>query len=42
MDRGEKDVAKQLFFECEAIYAKVYGPDHSKTTGAARGARACA
>ena len=41
MDRGEKDVAKQLFLECEAMYGKVFGADHSKTMDAARAARAC-
>ena len=40
--RGEKDLAKQLLLECEAICAKVYGADHSKTAEAAREARACA
>ena len=40
--RGEKDLAKQLLLECEAVYAKVYGADHSKTAEAAREARACA
>jgi len=40
--RGETEVAKKLFLECEEIYAKVYGPDHSETTDAAQQARDCA
>ena len=40
-ERGERDVASQLFLECEAIYAKVYGPDHSETKDAAQQARRC-
>ena len=40
--RGDREVAKQLFLECEGIYAKVFGPDHSKTTRAAQLARDCA
>ena len=39
--RGEMETARQLFLECETIYAKVYGPDHSKTLGAARQASLC-
>jgi len=27
--RGEREVAEQLYLECDAIYAKVYGLDHS-------------
>ena len=40
--RGEKEAAKKLYLECETIYAKVYGPDHSETTDAAQKARDCA
>jgi len=40
--RGETEVAKKLYLECEEIYAKVYGPDHSETTDAAQKARDCA
>ena len=42
--RGEKDVAKQLLLEYEAICAEVYGADHSKMAEAWREAfaRACA
>ena len=40
--RGESKVAKQLWLECQAIYAKVFGADHSKTTNAAQQARDCA
>ena len=32
--RGERHLAKELYLECEAIYATVYGPDHSKTIDA--------
>ena len=39
--RGERDVARQLFLECEIVYAKVYGLDHSKTKEAAQQARGC-
>ena len=42
VQRGERDVAKQLYLECEAIYAKVHGPDHSETAEAAQQARNCA
>jgi len=42
MERGERKVAKQLWLECQAIYAKVFGADHSKTTDAAQQARDCA
>ena len=41
-ERGEKEAAKKLYLECETIYAKVYGPDHSETTDAAQKARDCA
>ena len=40
--RGERKEAKQLWLECQAIYAKVFGADHSKTAGAAQQARDCA
>ena len=40
--RGQRKVAKQLWLECQAIYAKVFGADHSKTTRAAQQARSCA
>ena len=40
--RGERKAAKQLYLECEAIYAKVYGPDRSETTDAGKQARNCA
>ena len=40
--RGESKVAKQLWLECQAIYAKVFGADHNKTAGAAQQARDCA
>jgi hypothetical protein len=39
---GETEASKKLYLECETIYAKVYGPDHSETTGAAQKARDCA
>jgi tetratricopeptide (TPR) repeat protein len=38
---NETDRARQLFLECEQIYAKVYGPDHSETNEAARQASRC-
>ena len=41
-ERGEKVAAKKFYLECETIYAKVYGPDHSETTDAAQKARDCA
>ena len=34
--RKETDIARQLFLECEQIYASVYGPDHRLTVGAER------
>jgi len=40
--RGERHLAKELYLECEAIYATVYGPDHSKTTAAQQQASDCA
>jgi hypothetical protein len=39
--RGEHEEAKQLYLECEAIFAKVLGPGNIKTTEAARQARQC-
>ena len=39
--RKETDIARQLFRECEQIYASVYGPDHSETVDAARQASRC-
>ena len=41
-ERGERHVAKQLYLECEAIYAKVYGPNHSKTIDGKQKAGDCA
>ena len=41
-ERGETEAAKKLYLECETIYDKVYGPDHSKTTNSAQKARDCA
>jgi hypothetical protein len=38
---GEMEAAQQIFLECATIYAKVYGPDHSKTLDASRHARLC-
>ena len=40
--RGERHLAKQLHLQCEAIYATVYGPDHSETTDARQQAIDCA
>ena len=34
--RSETDRARQLFSECQEIYAQVYGPDHSETVDAAQ------
>ena len=39
--RGERHRAKELFLECEAIYATVYGPDHSETIDAKQEASDC-
>ena len=39
--RGERHLAKQLHLECEAIYATVYGPDHSETIHKTKGQRLC-
>jgi len=39
--RRETEKARQLFLECEQIYSAVFGPDHSKTQGAARQASLC-
>ena len=39
--RNETERARQLFLECEQIYAKVYGPDHSETKDAAQQASRC-
>ena len=39
--RGERHLAKQLYLECEAIYATVYGPDHSETIDAKQKASDC-
>ena len=33
---GKRDEARKLFLECEKIYSKVYGPDHTETLDAAR------
>ena len=41
-ERGERHVAKELYLECEAIYAKVYGPNHSKTIDGKQKAGDCA
>ena len=41
-EQGKNHEAKKLFLESEAITAKVYGAEHSKTTDSARQARACA
>ena len=38
---SERDLARQLFLDCEAIYAEVYGPDHSKKKGAEQQAPCC-
>ena len=35
--QGKWDEARKLFLECEQIFSKVYGPDHSKTLDAASG-----
>jgi hypothetical protein len=40
--RGERHLAKQLYLECEAICATVYGPDHSETIDAKQKASDCA
>jgi tetratricopeptide (TPR) repeat protein len=40
--RGERTVAKQLYLECEAIYAKVLGAEDINTMFAAQQARDCA
>ena len=40
-NRRETEKARQLFLECEQIYSAVFGPDHSKTQGAARQASLC-
>ena len=40
-ERSETAAAKELFLECEAIYTKVFGEGHSKTTDAAQQARDC-
>ena len=34
--QGKRDEARKLFLECEKIYSKVYGPDHTETLDAAR------
>ena len=39
--RQETEKARQLFLECEKIYAAVHGPDHSATVDAARQASRC-
>ena len=39
--RGERHLAKQLYLECEAVYATVYGPDHSETIDAKQEASDC-
>ena len=39
--RNEMKKARQLFLECEQIYAKVHGPSHSKTVDATRQAGWC-
>jgi hypothetical protein len=41
-ERGERHLAKELFLECEAIYATTYGPDHSETIDAKQKASDCA
>ena len=38
MRRGEEDMVKQLFLECEAIYAKACRANHRKI----RAVRVCA
>ena len=37
--QGDVEEAKKLFLECEQIFAKVCGQDHSKTVDAARRAQ---
>ena len=37
----QREVAKQLILGCKVIYVEVFGPDHSKKTGAAQRARDC-
>ena len=39
--RHETEKARQVFLECEKIYATVHGPDHSATVDAARQASGC-
>ena len=34
--QGKRDEARKLFLECEQIYSKVYGPDHTETLDAGR------
>ena len=38
--QGKRDEARKLFLECEQIYSKVYGPDHTETLDAGRRAGA--
>ena len=38
-EQGQVEEAKKLFLECEQIYAKVHGQDHSDTLDAARRAQ---
>jgi hypothetical protein len=39
--QGDLEGARRLFLECEQIYLKAYGPDHSETVDAARQASRC-
>ena len=36
LQHRKRDEARKLFLECEKIYSKVYGPDHTETLDAAR------
>ena len=39
--QGDLEGARRLFLECEQIYLKAYGSDHSETVDAARQASRC-
>ena len=41
-NQGKLGEARQLYLECEQIYTKVYGAQHSETLAAARQAASCA
>jgi hypothetical protein len=40
-NQGKLEEARQLYLECEQIYTKVYGAQHSETLDAARKAASC-